>query len=509
MNTDKIRDLAREILAELDRPDDELPTTTILVPLQMDLQAAINAAQPGTAIRVAAMATPYGPIVLRNKLTDSESEIVIMSDGPLPLMTPRIDDPHAFDGYTFPTIAPRPNEYGILCEPGAHHYRLVGLKVSSPGLGGTCIGIGDWTPMPSALEQLPHNIILDRCWCDGELAAKRGIAANGRNIQILNCIVDNIVKEGQDAQAVTCTNGTGLRLVGSYLRASGETVIIGGDDPKIPDLVPADIFILDNYIGKNPDWRTSVPGDYKNCFELKNARRVTVLRNVFEHSWADAQDGTGILFTVRNQGGHAPWSTIEDVEFAYNVCRHMGSWISILGHDDEAISKGVSGTLRGLSIHDNLAYDIGRVDYATKLNGERDTTFALSLNNGPVDVVVARNTVQGVYSTMVKLSPGKRKTPAVNFQLRANAISEGRYGIIGDGAAPGIPSWSPSFVDPTSVCDGNLFGRSVVDSYKYPGANTRSAYQESILDAMFRVRPIYAGLNAGIGDFAKLAPVPL
>ncbi|HYP26977.1 MAG TPA: hypothetical protein VE262_09680, partial [Blastocatellia bacterium] len=46
----------------------------------------------------------------------------------------------------------------------------------------------------------------------------------------------------------------------------------------------------------------------KNIFELKNARRVLVDGNVFENNWVDGQNGTAILFTVRNQEGTAPWS---------------------------------------------------------------------------------------------------------------------------------------------------------------------------------------------------------
>ena len=41
----------------------------------------------------------------------------------------------------------------------------------------------------------------------------------------------------------------------------------------------------------------------KNSFELKNARRVLVEGNVFEHVWAAAQTGFAVLFTTRNQGG--------------------------------------------------------------------------------------------------------------------------------------------------------------------------------------------------------------
>ncbi|HKG22692.1 MAG TPA: hypothetical protein VKC34_12405, partial [Blastocatellia bacterium] len=63
----------------------------------------------------------------------------------------------------------------------------------------------------------------------------------------------------------------------------------------------------------------------KNIFELKNARRVLVDGNLFENNWVDGQNGTAILFTVRNQEGTAPWSVVEDVTFTNNVLRHTAA----------------------------------------------------------------------------------------------------------------------------------------------------------------------------------------
>ncbi|MBI2122939.1 MAG: hypothetical protein HYT96_02125, partial [Armatimonadetes bacterium] len=44
--------------------------------------------------------------------------------------------------------------------------------------------------------------------------------------------------------------------------------------------------------------------------------------NLFENNWQDAQGGTAILFTVRNQDGGAPWSVVQDVTFTNNIVRH-------------------------------------------------------------------------------------------------------------------------------------------------------------------------------------------
>ena len=55
-----------------------------------------------------------------------------------------------------------------------------------------------------------------------------------------------------------------------------------------------------------------------------------------------SQNGFAILFTVRNQDGGAPWSVVEDIVFANNVVRRVGSGINILGHDDNNTSRQTS-----------------------------------------------------------------------------------------------------------------------------------------------------------------------
>ena len=89
----------------------------------------------------------------------------------------------------------------------------------------------------------------------------------------------------------------------------GDVGVLLNLNPKnksIADLVPADITIRRNLVSKPLEWRGS-KWQVKNAFELKNARRVLVEGNVFEHVWAGAQTGYAIVFTPRNQGGRAPY----------------------------------------------------------------------------------------------------------------------------------------------------------------------------------------------------------
>ena len=91
-------------------------------------------------------------------------------------------------------------------------------------------------------------------------------------------------------------------------------------------------------------------GVVKNLFELKNARRVLVEGNLFENNWVDGQPGYAIVFTPRGEGGAAPWATIEDVTFRYNIIRNVAAGFNLLARDD----NGASGTMRRVRIADNL-----------------------------------------------------------------------------------------------------------------------------------------------------------
>src|SRR5438093_235243 len=65
-----------------------------------------------------------------------------------------------------------------------------------------------------------------------------------------------------------------------------------------------------------------------------NVRRAILIDgNLLENNWADAQNGYGVLFTVRNQDGTAPWSTVRDVTFTNNILRHSGGGVNMMGAD--------------------------------------------------------------------------------------------------------------------------------------------------------------------------------
>src|SRR5206468_10431435 len=232
---------------------------------------------------------------------------------------------------------------------------------------------------------LPYDIVIDRSYLHGNDSGnyRRGVALNGARLAIVDSYLANFHDSNTDSQAIAGWNGPGpFKIVNNYLEAASENIMFGGGDPSIANLVPSDIEIRRNHLFKPTAWR-GVWAAVKNLFELKNARRVLVEGNVFENTWQAAQDGYAILFTVRDQDGRAPWSTIEDVTFQKNIIRHAGSGLDILTADDPNVSRNMKRIL----IRDNLFDDISGVRWG---GFGRFITY-LGFAGASVDVTIEHN----------------------------------------------------------------------------------------------------------------------
>jgi hypothetical protein len=421
----------------------------VSVPAGGDLQAALDAAVPGTTIQLAAGATYTGNFLLRRKSGPGVITLRSADDGDLPpgkRVTPadavkmarlQLADPFA------PILR---------TEDGAHDYTIIGIEV--PGNAAhpeyTSIEIGRLDMITP--DQVPANILFDRVYVHGDAArgGHRGLMMNVANGQVINSDVRGFFESGRDSQAIGIFNGPGPLLIqNSYVEASGENFMAGGSDPKIPNLVPADITIRGNYFYKPPAWKTDHPGSVKNLLELKNAQRVLVENNVFENCWADAQPGHGIQFTVRNQDRTAPQSTISDVTFQYNVVKNVSGFaINILGKDDQPGAVSVQAV--NLKVLHNLFLGVGG---------------GFQMTNGFQPTTIAHNVVLGVHGAFLSL---QGSTPSLTFTT--NVVAGGLYGITGDGTVGmGLPSLNAS-------APGHVFAKNVIEGNRereiaYPSGN--------------------------------------
>jgi predicted outer membrane repeat protein len=308
-----------------------------------------------------------------------------------------------------------------------------------------------------ALDQVPHDIVFDRCYLHGDplRGTRRGIAMNSAATAVVDSYLSDFKEADTDAQAIAGWNGPGpFRIENNYLEAATENVMFGGADPTIRDLVPADIVLRRNHFKKPLSWREhlSAPGksgwSVKNLFELKNARRVLIDGNLFEYSWG----GFAILFTVRNQNGSAPWSTVEDVTFVHNVVRHSGGAINMHGTDNERPSQKTARVL----IANNLFEDIDGARWAGK--GRFVQILA-----GARDVVVEHNTA--LQDGAAVFAEGEAFS---GFVFRNNLLPHGD-GIAGTDHAPGRDTLQHYF--PGSVVESNvMWGNSEMERV-YPEGN--------------------------------------
>lgn len=448
-----------------------------------DLQAALDRARPGDTIALAPGAAFTGSFVLRAKPGDAW--IVVRTDTPDADLPPR-------GTRVAPEAAPRMakivaggSEPALRTEPGAHHYRIIGVEITvAPGVprnyGLVTLGTFD----QSSPEAVPHHIVLDRVYVHGtpEANVRRGVALNSAWTAIVDSHVSEIHESGQDAQAVGGSTGPGpFKIANNYLEASGENVMFGGADPAIRGLVPSDIEIRGNHVAKPLTWMKGHP-EYagtewtvKNLLELKNARRVIIDGNLFENNWAAAQKGFAIVLTVRNQDGKAPWAVVEDVAFTNNVVRRVGSAINVLGTDD----IHPSGKTRRLLIRNNLFEDVGG-----RWGGKGRF---LQLVDATTDVVVESNTVAQT-GEIVAVS-GR---PHRGFVFRDNVAPQNEYGIAGDEHF-GDPLGTLATYMPDACVTGNVIEGG--DPKKYPKGNSfgrrlrAGADEKALARALSAARP--------------------
>jgi len=258
-----------------------------------DLQAAIDAAQPGDTLMLAAGAT-YQPITLPVKSGDGW--IVIRSSAADELAAGRRVSPG--DAPKMARIVGGDGSAAaVRTAPGAHHYRLVGLELAVPpgsyNLGLVRFGTGEET----VEKDLPHHLVIERCYIHGDpkTGGKRGIALNARFVGVIDSYLTDWKSASQETQAIAGWNGPGpYKIVNNHIEAAGINILFGGGEPAIANVVASDIEVRRNLLTKPLAWRTE-KWAAKNLFELKNARRVVVDGNVMEHSWANAQEGFAVL----------------------------------------------------------------------------------------------------------------------------------------------------------------------------------------------------------------------
>jgi hypothetical protein len=426
----------------------------INVPADGDLQQAIDRAGPGDVILLAPGATYVGNFVLPAKPGEAFITIRTAGDaGTLPRQGTRVALAHVreFAKLKSPSRAPV-----LRTQPRAHHWRLQWLEFLPTVDGqGDIITLGDGSSRQARLEDVPHNLIIDRCYIHGDpvLGQKRGIALNSAATTIENSYISDIKAVGSETQAIAGWNGPGpYRIENNHLEAAGVVFLLGGAVPGIHGLIPSDVVFVRNYVSRPEEWM-SQKWQVKNLFELKNARRVLIAMNLFERNWVAAQAGYAIVFTPRGERGQAAWATVEDVTFRRNIVRDVAAGVNVLGHDD----AGPSGLARRIHITENLFYRFDRQKW--KGNG-----FFLLIGDGPSNVVVDRNTILQA-GNLIEAYGRERGVPVpiVPFVFTNNVAMHNAFGVHGQGRGVGLDTLNSFF--PDAVFEHNVIAGARAAAY--------------------------------------------
>lgn len=420
---------------------------TIAVSNGDELQKALDQAAGGDTILLADNATfrpaaPEGSFMLRNRPIAAGQWVTIRSanrafdtGGALP-PSMRVDKSNA---NVMPKIRATAKNLGaIRAESGAHGYRLIGLDI---GVDDSVTQLANLVELGSgkdtAVDTQPSDIVVDRCYVHGNDAGdyRRGIALNGVRMAVVDSYLENFHDTHSDSQAIAGWNGAGpFKIVNNFLEAASENIMFGGSDPAVDGLVPSDIEIRRNLSTKRLAWRAAGVAA-KNAFELKNARRVLVDGNVFEHVWTSGQNGTAIVLKSANQEGRCTWCVTEYVTFSNNVVRGAASGMAINGA--EAGSKGLPLPRRAnhIRVTNVLFHNIGAPEWG---RGGK----LLRVTNGVSDVQITH--VTSTSNPNGILEPQNTTDLNPNLVFKNNIVERKLYGI-GAGGNEGIATITKNF----------------------------------------------------------------
>jgi hypothetical protein len=314
------------------------------------LQEAIDLAPAGTTITLDPGRLYDGTIVVKPKIGASrEKRITITTRG-------WIDKGPGWDGLVTPDDKPRMavlrgsarGRSGIEIRggEGGGHVALFGIALEAipPAGQGDLIRIG--SGKETTVESLARDVSIRQVLIQGsrEFGQKRGISANGADIDITQVWCEEIFVTGQDAQCIGAWNGAKRVTVRhSYLAAGAENVIVGGAPIAAAEMQPEDWVIEDVILHKPLRWKADGRRrQVKNLLEFKHGKNLTVRRVLAVNSWRAAQDGLGLLLNYTTNGPCPACGGLEHVLVEDLVMLNVGGGISFQGYSWQRNSRSTA-----------------------------------------------------------------------------------------------------------------------------------------------------------------------
>jgi hypothetical protein len=387
-------------------------------------QSAITAATDGAVI---CLTTGQYPTLTLPSCSGTGWKVLRAATIPVPEGT-RIRPSHAA---SLPQIRlTASGQVGLKTSGASCRWYIAGLHVHVAAVSYAAIQLGDITH--TQLAQVPADLILSRVLVTADaVTLRRCLSLHSSRTAVVDSWLGDCHEKGADSQAIWGGHGPGPYLIhNNHLEGAGENILFGGDDPRIPGLIPSDITITQNHFYKpyatwGPEGSGAGPWTEKNLLELKNAARVRIHGNVFDGSWGDGQSGGGITLMAANQSGNCRWCTVKDITFSGNHVRNVSSGLSLAGRS----SNTLDSLARRIAIVGNVL-DVGTY------GGDRR---AIQTTAGVSSLQFIDNVMAGTMSVSVLLEGAGPCTFA------GNVIKRGQYGFIGaSGTAEGITTLNKS-----------------------------------------------------------------
>ena len=388
---------------------------TLSVPAGGDLQAALNAAQPGDQVVLAAGATYVGNFTLPAKAGMTSAQwITVRTSGTLPAEGTRVGPS---DAAQMPKILTPNSSSALWGLPGSQGWRLTGLEIAPSAQAPfvyALLAFGSSGAEQSATTQVPSRFVLDRSYVHGtpQFNLRRCILLNSAASAVVDSYVADCHSNDSDSQAILGYNGSGpFKIVNNHLEGGHQGIMFGGADPSVPGLVPSDIEIRRNDVVRPLAWKGVWQA--KNLLELKAGQRVLVEANVFENNWADAQNGFAFVWWSLNADGTAPWTATQDITFRYNVVRNVAQGFNL------NVGNNPAQPLQRVTIVQNVVT-------GPESNGGR----LFQLGGSIAGVTIANNSGLGGSSALYFTAPDQ---PMPNFVFRDN-VTGGQYNFFAGGS---------------------------------------------------------------------------
>ena len=238
-----------------------------------------------------------------------------------------------------PFIVETPNGGSALdCAMGARQLAIQDIQASVAPTVSTMFFLayfGIAFDVPVSAIEFPEDIHLFRPKILGNptLDMQCGLVLDGKRMTVTGANISEIHHRGADSQAIGHRQGPGPFLVtDSFLEAAGENVMFGGQDPRVPNVVPGDAVYLRNTFSKRPSWNPADPTYagirwvLKAYVELKNCQRVVFRGNTVKGNRAGWPAWVVDAF---NQDGTAPWSVVQDALFEYNASEDTIAFVQL------------------------------------------------------------------------------------------------------------------------------------------------------------------------------------